>query len=678
MWGVTAAVAMTAMAFDPVPATAQSQQAGTGGDEAQQERVEIITVSATRLPVRLSDLPTVVRVWKAEDLQRAPAIALDDALRWEPTVSLFRRTSSRDSHPTALGLNLRGLGPSGVSRALVLVDGIPINDPFGGWVYWDRVPLLGIEQIEVAPGGGSAPYGNQALGGVLQVVTRRELGSNLQLQAFGGSLSTVRFGAAVGSSGSWGSVVASGQVFSTGGYIQTAPEERGSVDTNIASQYQSGRIRFDRSGISITAEGLHENRNNGTPLQRNDTSLAGVSGAWNGTTEAGGGGWNVHGFGRSQLFNSTFSSVAADRNSERLVLVQKVPSTDLGAGGHGWRAWGDRATLSFGGDWRRVEGFSKEFVVFTQGTRTPGGIQNLGGGFVAADWAPGDAWTINLGARADGWHQNPVETPGDPRGGSRLSPRAGIAWHPDNGVTLRGAAYSAFRAPTLNELYRSFRVGSIITNPNSELEEERLRGAEVGANWDGRLEDRGATLSFSTTFYWNRLDDAVINATERVTPTLIFRRRENLGAATSRGLEIDGRVDTDSGWSFAASYAWLDAFIRSAGAAGDSSIEGNQLPQVPTYRVRGTVWYRAAAGWSGVISVGGTGEQFEDDLNQLRLAPAVVLDASIEIPLIDDVHLTIRGENLLDNEVEARRTPTLAFAAPRLIYAGITLTWPDS
>ena len=65
---------------------------------------------------------------------------LDDALRFVPGFTLFRRTGSRVANPTAQGVTLRGLGGSGASRALVLDDGMPMNDPFGGWVYWGRVP----------------------------------------------------------------------------------------------------------------------------------------------------------------------------------------------------------------------------------------------------------------------------------------------------------------------------------------------------------------------------------------------------------------------------------------------------------------------------------------------------------------------------------------------------------
>jgi hypothetical protein len=103
---------------------------------------ETVTVTATRMEQRLRDVPASVNVITQEDIRRSPAVVADDVLRQIPTFSLFRRTSSLASHPTAQGVSLRGIGPSGVSRTLVLLDGVPFNDPFGGWVYWTRVPSM--------------------------------------------------------------------------------------------------------------------------------------------------------------------------------------------------------------------------------------------------------------------------------------------------------------------------------------------------------------------------------------------------------------------------------------------------------------------------------------------------------------------------------------------------------
>ena len=125
-------------------------------------RLEPVVVTPGRIEQQAGEAPASVTVITADDIRHSANVALDDLLRQVPSFSLFRRSSSLVGHPTTQGVSLRGIGPSGASRALVLVDGVPINDPFGGWVPWSRVPLLGIEQIEVVRGGGSALWGLDA------------------------------------------------------------------------------------------------------------------------------------------------------------------------------------------------------------------------------------------------------------------------------------------------------------------------------------------------------------------------------------------------------------------------------------------------------------------------------------------------------------------------------------
>src|SRR4029453_13412838 len=143
---------------------------------------ETVTVTASRVEQRLRDVPASVNVMTQEDIRRSPAVPAADVLRQIPTFSLFRRTSSLASHPTAQGVSLRGIGPSGVSRTLVLLDGVPFNDPFGGWVYWSRLPLESAERIEVVDSSSSSLYGNYAMGGVINVVTNPPEKRTLQLK----------------------------------------------------------------------------------------------------------------------------------------------------------------------------------------------------------------------------------------------------------------------------------------------------------------------------------------------------------------------------------------------------------------------------------------------------------------------------------------------------------------
>ena len=131
----------------------------------------------------MADVPASINVVTNEQIEQSPAVVADDVLRQVPTFSLFRRTSSLAANPTAQGVSLRGIGPSGVSRTLVLLDDIPFNDPFGGWVYWTRVPMMNAERIEIIDGATSSLYGNYAMGGVINIVTQPADAAHADLQA---------------------------------------------------------------------------------------------------------------------------------------------------------------------------------------------------------------------------------------------------------------------------------------------------------------------------------------------------------------------------------------------------------------------------------------------------------------------------------------------------------------
>src|SRR6185295_18217358 len=151
---------------------------------------DTLVVTASGDPQRIVDAVAEVTVLTREDLDRSPGLLLDDRLRQVPGFSLLRRSSSRTAHPTSQGVSLRGLGPSGASRTLVLFDGVPLNDPFGGWVYWDRLPSSALRSVEVARGALSQLYGSAAMGGVIQLLPRAPEAKTWEVTVQGGSRET--------------------------------------------------------------------------------------------------------------------------------------------------------------------------------------------------------------------------------------------------------------------------------------------------------------------------------------------------------------------------------------------------------------------------------------------------------------------------------------------------------
>ena len=148
-----------------------------------------VVVTATRGAERLPSAASATVITSAK-LNNMAAGALDDALRSTPGFTLFRRSSSRVANPTTQGVTLRGVSGSGASRTLVLADGVPLNDPFGSWVYWNRIPLAAVDRVEVVRGATGDLYGAGALGGVVQLLTVQPSRTRARATFDGGSHDT--------------------------------------------------------------------------------------------------------------------------------------------------------------------------------------------------------------------------------------------------------------------------------------------------------------------------------------------------------------------------------------------------------------------------------------------------------------------------------------------------------
>ena len=218
----------------------------------------------------IADVPASINIVSNEQIERSPAVVADDVLRQVPTFSLFRRTSSLAANPTAQGVSLRGIGPSGVSRTLVLLDDVPFNDPFGGWVYWTRVPMMNAERIEIIDGATSSLYGNYAMGGVINIVTNRPTPRTLIFKPQYGNRSTPKMD--LFASDVWGKfgVTFDATSLQTDGYLIVAEEERGAIDNeaNVGYQNVSGETRLqpERSRQPVLPRG----RVRRGPQQRQD------------------------------------------------------------------------------------------------------------------------------------------------------------------------------------------------------------------------------------------------------------------------------------------------------------------------------------------------------------------------------------------------------------------------
>ena len=235
-------------------------------------------------------------------------------------------------------------------------------------------------------------------------------------------------------------------------------------------------------------------------------------------------------------FASRFGAISPDRSSVALTLDQySVPSTGLGARAEIRSPTGGVIELRIGGEWRRTSGRTNENFTFT-GTvparfRSAGGNTDTIGGYAEANAEPADDLTVSAGGRIDYWRisqgfrreiniggLNAGSVRSDDRFANRSdwegTGRIGFAYEGLGLLKLRGSGYASWRLPTLNELYRPFRVGADATAANAALSPERVYGAELS------FEHSIGYLDFGVTAFTNRLNGAIANVTRGQGPGL--------------------------------------------------------------------------------------------------------------------------------------------------------------
>jgi iron complex outermembrane recepter protein len=643
---------------------------------------EQVTVTAGRRELRGVDAPGAASLVTASDLLSAAALEPDDALRHEaPGFTLFRRSSSRTANPTTQGVTMRGLSASGASRTLVLAGGVPLNDPFGGWVYWGRVPQAAIERIEVVRGGLSDLYGADAVGGVISIVPFDATRTAARASLEGGQLDTNRLslfaGTAFGPSGGSSSrsmwrINAAVERLSTEGAPIVAEEARGPIDTPAGVTHQTAFASVGMHpgrGPSVVVRGqlFGEDRENGTPLQTNDTNQRQIAARAQG--DALRGSWSANFYRSSQGYDQSFSAVAANRASETLTSRQRVPADTFGGSAEWFRTF-SRMVILGGAEARQVQGVTQETRIVNNVAQTPtfaGGEQQTVAGFTQVTFDATSRLSLVGGLRVDHW-ENKGEFSGNSQSLTPVSPRVAASFRAANDVTVRGTVYRAFRTPTLNELYRNFRAGDAQTLANEGLEAELLTGSEASVMWTP-----GAT-SVRGTLFFSHLDDAIANVTLTVTPTLTTRQRQNASSVNASGFELEAERRLTS--QLAVSGILTMTRSRFGGGGKLPELEGFDVPQVPRFAGGVSVRFVDPRWLTATLQVRGIGRQYEDDRNTLEIGKTGVVDFFASRQLARSVHVFTAIENLFDTEVPVGRLPVPTVGLPRAARFGVRVFWP--
>lgn len=640
----------------------------------------LIVVTGKGLPDSPATPAYDVMTLGADQLSSASSGRLEDALGSVAGFQQFRRSDSRSSNPSAQGATLRALGGNATSRTLVLLDGVPLADPFFGYIPFSAVAPERLAMARVTRGGGSGAFGAGAVAGTIELTSaaRPQLGlfdgsalvNDRGETELSGSIAPQLGSGFAELSGRWDR----GQGFWTTPAAQRVPASvRAKFDSWSASARAVAPISSD---IELQARVAAFNDERTLRFAGADTSSSGESAS---LRLVGRGDWAFDALAYLQAGN--FTNVVISSTTFRKSLDQyATPTTGAGGKLELRPPVGDAHVLRIGGDWRVARGEAKE-VAYNAATgavtarRFAGGSNSLYGFYAEDDWTLGPI-VLTAGARADRWAISngrfitrnaagtvTVANSFADRSGWESTFRGGALANLGGGFTLRAAGYTGFRLPTLNELYRPFAVFPVTTSANAALENERLRGVSAGFDW---TPVEAITLSVTA------FDDRVRRAIANVTTGTNARQRRNVDAVHSRGLEF-GLQAAIGAVRFDGSLALTDAEVEASGTA--AALDGKRPAQTPKVAASGTLSWRPAQDWALALTVRHVGQQFEDDLETDSLPAATTLNAFAEIPLRQGVSVILRGENLTDEDVLTRKQgASIDLGVPRTVWAGIRVS----
>jgi outer membrane receptor protein involved in Fe transport len=658
--------------------------------------VETVVVSARPPDPVGNDAFSVLTI---DSTQLKDTDRLDTALEQVPGLSLFRRDICLSANPTTQGVSLRSIAPSGAGRALVTLDGVPQNDPFGGWVFWCALPNEDIDSAQVVRGAGAGPYGSGALTGVINLAERADTG--ITANASAGELGYRRIGASGGTDIGDLRLTGSASALSDDGWIPVHPPQAGAADNDVTVNAKNVSLRLDTRPDSLTlisarASYYDESRHSG--LVNAASSAKGETAS---LTVAHGEqpdeiGWRLQGWFRNSGFTNTSVSVAPGR-------VSTTPTNDqyatpaIGWGFNGaLRGAVDWLDWEIGADARGTHGQSDEHFTFTAGHFVNGrfsGGDNFVGGIYVETAAHSGPWLLTLGVRADDVESshghviqktlatNVVTLNQQFASKHSIIPtaRVGARYEFTNGLYLRTAAYEGFRAPTLNELYRGFRLGNNFTLANPALVPEKLYGLEGGVGGE-----MGA-FKWDATYFYNQLHGAISNVTINHGPGVfpvagflpaggLLIQRENVGNIDSHGVETEASWQAGPTLLFRIAGDFINARVN--GGTANPALDGKRPAQAPAITITGGFDAVLISNVTASANLRYESVRWADDQNTLRLPPAITFNAKLAWVFAPSWSVFVAGDNIFNANVATTKAAdgTVSYGEPRMLYAGLSFT----
>jgi outer membrane receptor protein involved in Fe transport len=660
------------------PLTLSAQETPSPDSEPATAK-ETVVVTATRSERGVSKLPISTTVVTEEELRATPVLTVDDLLRTIPGVQT-PLSSSLSSTVQAQRISMRGLGGT---RTLVLLDGVPVHDPYYGTVEWQKVPLEGLRQIEVVRGASASLFGNLALGGTIHLLTRPVDAGEVRLNTSYGSNATQRASLNVDHevSPTLG-LRLSHDRFSTNGtfrFPNPGPiDVPGWNDLSVTGARADYRPSERASGF-FKAVWSDIKTSQGTALSDTGRSIFDVSASMQHALGA-------RGLVSATLFHQhedlriTSATTVGARLSEFISSDSDIPASNSGLSLE-WstQRTGSLSFLGLGIDVQDVEATERAATLNRAGVVTQRnliqGHQRFAGLFGQASWRPAARLEILTSARVD--HYKNDRASDEIAGGAtkvypsttstQLNPRVSVRYELAARTAVRGSAYRGFKAPTLRELYRTNQAATSVQLANPFLEPETLIGAELGFEW------ARSRAHVEVNVFRNDIDGLQVRAQVPGQPNAF--RQVNLGSGRSQGIETAGEVRLPRGWSVVAAYSLTDSVITDNPV--DSTLEGKQTPDAPRHLGSLELRYRGQGGTSVSLRGRQLSRSYGEPANLVAQPAHRIVDFAVSRPIRSWIDAYALLENAFDEDYFYVITATsFRTGQPRTFSAGVRVRIP--
>ncbi|MDP3491126.1 MAG: TonB-dependent receptor [Phenylobacterium sp.] len=609
-----------------------------------------VVVTPMAGPQALRDAPATISVVNREDLEARPIADLSDALRNEPGVTI-----------TGIGMTRRGISLRGmpVEHTLVLVDGRRISAVGGLVAHADYdlawTPVEAIERIEVVRGPMSSLYGADALGGVVNIITRSATDSWLRSATLNGTVPERGAGRAYQMGAYAGGPLVEG-VLGLSLYADASGRDPTYQEADPRLAELEGRRALNASAtLSWTpddSQRIDLTFGAGTDFRYRDTVTTGAAPVYyrfsDDITRQQVSASHRGDFGFGQTLARAYRSEVERVNirSQNQTPSGTVRIVESVVDGHVTTSWGAHV-LSAGGEARRQE--LRNPAVNAQGRSEA----DQYGFFIQDAWSITEQWSLVGGARFD--HHDTYDW--------QTSPRLYTVFHLNERLTLKGGVGRGFKAPSLTQLSPDYQVvaagGRFTVFGNPDLK------PEIGTTYEASADYAGEGWSARLGVFQNDLEDLVETQCVRLCG---IRGREvrvygNVAEARIRGLELGGDLDLPANLNLAANYTRLETENRQTGQA---------LLERPESRANATLRWRPSPALSAQLRTEYVGEQ---TVSTGGLPDYTLWSIEASQRLFEGVTLRVGIENLSDQRL-ADKSGSFTYAEPgRLYHLGFNLSF---